>query len=424
MDLDRLTRSNPADEELISRGLNPATHEDPDALFRKLVLLYASDLSTTGWDWRGDLALAFGLPNHIAEFSHTVYYAFGEPAAYQIISGMLGKVLAIRSTGPIERYTRDLQDMITAERSESRTAVDNLLALIPEAATVSDSLISQLNRLIPPSSTGVEYSNYTTALDISADVVSFPNRDGSLDIFISLGIPYKGISTLNTPSGLRAKVETCCVLYNNAGELVEWELHNEGFSTGNPEDDIETLWLVDSFNILADPDEYILYCSVRDPLSGLAVGRLFLLDLNVSDTFGPVISPIALAAAIEPGESEHGFTRGGYELLLYPGRNLLFRREILLYTEIDKLQRSDYGSYSWMETYYVLPAQEDMGIISFSSGAERTQLSPRAERYIEVDLSSLEGQYSGPIYIVIMITDTISGRSALAAAFFQILNPQ
>jgi len=404
-------------------SLHPALQEDPAALLRRLELQFSSDLSITGWDWRGDLSLVCGPPSLILESSHTAYYAFGEPVSIQVVSGLVGTVSVVQSTGPIERYTRDLQNIIEARRTESQTAADNLLALIPEAASVSDSLIVQLNRLIPPPSHGVQYSSSNLWLDITADVISFPNRDGSIEIFASLGIPFTGISLYTSPSGFRTSMETSCVLYDGDGELIESIWHNEGFNTNKPDGDTKNLYLVDSFNFNIVPGEYLLYCSVRDPMAGQAAGQLFLLDLHISNTRGPVISPIALAAAVESGDSERAFSRGEYQLVPYPGRSLLFTEKIMLYTEISQLQRSNYGSYSWQETYYIIPAQEDMGIISFSPGYENTLLRSHAERYIEVDLSTLEGNYSGPIYIVVMITDAISGRSALAAAYFNIFRP-
>jgi len=377
----------------------------------------------TGWDWRGDVSLVYGPPNNIIEGSHTTNFIFGYPITYMVISGILGTVKVVEIASPIKRYIDDLQEMITAGRTENRIAADNLMAMIPGAATVSDSLIVQLNRLIPPSSRRIHYGLAHLAIDLTADVITLPNRDGSIDIFASLGIPFEEVFRRTTPSGVRTRAETSCTLFDGEGEIVRTIWHDEGFTIERPEGGTENLFLVDSFNFTADPGEYILYCSVRDPITERATGRIFLLDLNVTDAPGPVISPIALAATIDLGDTEHVFKRGDYQILPYPGRSLLFSEQIWIYAELSKLDRSEFGSYSWKETYYIIPAREDMGIISFSPGTERTILQPFSERYIEVDLSTLEGEYGGPIYIVMMITDLVSGQSALAAAFFRIFRP-
>ncbi|MFC1529123.1 hypothetical protein ACFL6R_00220 [Gemmatimonadota bacterium] len=422
-DLEVLIETYQAARESTFRGLHPALRDDPEALINKLELQFASDLSTTGWDWRGDLSLVYGPPNNIIEESHTAQFIFGYPITYQVISGILGSVEVVTTADPIERYVGDLQEMIETGRAENRVAADNLMAMIPEVTSVSDSLIVQLNRLIPPSSRRVHYGLARLALDITADVITFPNRDGSIDIFASIGIPYNDVISRTTPTGIRTRAETSCVLFDGEGELVASIWHDEGFTIDSPEGGTENLFLVDSFNFTTDPGEYILYCSVRDPIAERATGRIFLLDLNVSETPGPVISPIALAANIEIGDTEHVFTRGEFQILPYPGRSLLFTEQIWIYAELSNLQRSEYGSYSWKETYYIIPAREDMGIISFSPGTEQTILRSYSERYIDVGLSTLEGEYGGPIYIVMMITDLVSGQSALAAAFFRIFRP-
>ncbi|MFC1500073.1 hypothetical protein ACFL6T_03530 [Candidatus Zixiibacteriota bacterium] len=405
------------------RGLHPALRDDPEALLTKLDLQFHSEESVTGWDWRGDMALVYGPPNSIIEAEHLAHYVFGQPAVYRVTSGILGTVDAVITTDPVDRYVRDLREMIRTDRSASRVAADELMAMIPEATAVSDALIVQLNRLIPPSSRRIHYGMAELAIDITADVITFPNLDGSIEIFASVGIPYGEVFIQSSLSTMSTQTETSCLLFDNEGELVISTWHDEGFSVERPQGSTESLYLVDSFNFTTDPGEYILYCSVRDPVSEKATGRLFLLDLQLSDTPGPVISPIALAATIEPGETEGIFQRGEYQILPYPGRSLLFSEEIWLYSEISNLALSEFGSYSWQETYFIVPAREDMGIISFTPGMEHTTIRPHAERYIEVDLSSLEGEYGGALYIVVMVTDTISGQSALAAAFFRIFRP-
>ncbi len=419
-DLESLSGSYFSDRRSDFRGLHPALRDNPAALLNKLELQFHSESSITGWDWRGDMSLVFGPPNSIVETGHTVNYVFGYPANFRVASGTLGTVDAVKTLDPVERYVRDLREMIETGRSENRVAAKNLMAMIPEATTVSDSLIIQLNRLIPPSSRRIHYGLGELAINITADVITFPNLDGSIEIFASMGIPYKEVFLQSTPTGIRTRAETSCVLFDGTGELITYIWHDEGFYVERPEGRTENLYLVDSFNFTTDPGEYILYCSVRDPVSEKATGRLFLLDLQLTETPGPVISPIALAATIESGKSEGIFQRGDYQLLPYPGRSLLFSEEIWLYSEISDLARSEYGSHSWKETYYIIPARENMGIIGFSPGMVHTSLRSHVERYVEVDLSSFEGEYGGPLYIVVLITDVVSGRSALAAAFFRI----
>ncbi|MFC1629169.1 hypothetical protein ACFL3H_08675 [Gemmatimonadota bacterium] len=422
-DLASLTEAYFSNRQSEFRGLHPALRDNPEALLTKLDLQFHSESSVTGWDWRGNMSLVYGPPNYISDAGHKAHYIFGRPTIYRVTSGMLGTVDAVEIEDPVDQYVRDLREMIRTGRSESRMAADELMAMIPEATMVSDSLIVQLNRLIPPSSRRVHYGRPDLMIDITADVITLPNRDGSIEIFASMGIPYGDVFIESSGSSVSTQAETSCLLFDGDGELVLSTWHDGGFNIERPQGRTESLYLVDSFNFTTDPGEYILYCSVRDPISEKATGRLFLLDLQLTDTPGPVISPIALAATIDPGEREGIFQRGEYQILPYPGRSLLFSEEIWLYSEISHLERSEFGSYSWQETYFIVPAQETMGIVSFSPGAEHTIINPHTERYIEVDLSSFEGEYGGALYIVVMVTDTISGRSALAAAHFRIFRP-
>ncbi len=422
-DLDVLMDEYSSSQQSGFRGLHTALGDTPEALLTKLDLQFHSASSVTGWDWRGDMSLVYGPPNSIVESQHTAHYVFGHPASYRVTSGMLGTVEVVKTVDPVEQYVIDLREMVRTGRSESRLAADELLEMIPETTTVSDSLIVQLNRLIQPSSRRLLYGLAEVAIDITADVITFPNQDGSIEIFASMGIPYRELFVQSTLSGMSTRAETSCLLFNSDGDLVISTWHDEGFTIDRPQGNTESLYLVDSFNFITDPGEYILYCSVRDPISEKATGRLFLLDLQLTETSGPVVSPIALAATIDPGETEGIFQRGEYQMLPYPGRSLLFSEEIWLYSEITNLERSEYGGHSWKETYFIIPARENMGIISFSPGAEHTTIRSYAERYIQVDLSSLEGEYGGAIYIVVMVTDTISGKSSLSAAFFRIFRP-
>jgi len=422
-DLDVLMDEYSSSQQSGFRGLHTALGDTPEALLTKLDLQFHSESSVTGWDWRGDMSLVYGPPNSIVESQHTTHYVFGHPASYRVTSGMLGTVEVVKTVDPVEQYVIDLREMVRTGRSESRLAADELLEMIPEANTVSDSLIVQLNRLVPPSSRRIHYGLAEVAIDITADVITFPNQDGSIEIFASMGIPYRELFVQSSLSGMSTRAETSCLLFNSDGDLVISTWHDEGFTIDRPQGSTESLYLVDSFNFTTDPGEYILYCSVRDPISEKATGRLFLLDLQLTETSGPVVSPIALAATIDPGETEGIFQRGEYQMLPYPGRSLLFSEEIWLYSEITNLERSEYGGHSWKETYFIIPARENMGIISFSPGAEHTTIRSYAERYIQVDLSSLEGEYGGAIYIVVMVTDTISGKSSLSAAFFRIFRP-
>ena len=144
------------------------------------------------------------------------------------------------------------------------------------------------------------------------------------------------------------------------------------------------------------------------------------LDIRSEETPGIHISQIALAGTVNATEEQGSFIRGNHRIIPYPGRNLLYGENIWLYYEITGLDRSDLGDYAWEESYFIIPDQPGQGIVRIIPGLIQSGLRPDVERSFMVDLSVMESEYEGPFFIIIFITDVISGQSDLSVAQFNI----
>jgi hypothetical protein len=297
--------------------------------------------------------------------------------------------------------------------------------MIPGAIRTTESLLGHLHRILPLEVHRVDSVVGANALNVLADVVAFANPDGDFDIMMSLGIPFTDIGRETTPGGLTTRLETACLLLDDGNRTIWSEWHDEGFTIGTPRGDIQTLYLVDGFRIRSRAGTSRIYCSVFDPETQKSAGILFEPRLEDISGPGPFISPIALADTIGTVQADDEdplgdtFTRGEYRLLPYPGRNLLYGEDIWFYFEVSGLTRSEFGDYAWEESYYLIPDRPDRGIVRIP-GLPRSSIEARSQRQIMIDLSMLEHTFTGPLYIVILIRDTVSGREAVGATRFTI----
>jgi len=419
-DLSLLLRIRSEEDHPTIRGPHPRLRTKPEEFLSELAERFPTSKSVTGWDWRGDLYLAFGPAQYCQDEQHLAHYVYGYPASYGIRAGVLGAVDAVPAGGRIQTHIDYYYRNTRRRRTQVQTAIDELEAAIPEASTATAALLGHLHRLLPPRAISAGLLIPAIALDISADVVVFPDSTESLDMMASIGIPFDELYMSRSGPGLRTLLETCCFLLRRPQYIVWSERHDGGFIFEIPSGSTKHLHLVDTFRCRVEPEDYILYCSALDPITGKSGGIVLFLDLQTEETAGPILSPIALADKVDSEVTEEAFVRGGYRIVPYPGRNLLYGEDIWLYFEIRGLEKSDYGDYAWEESYYFIPDHINAGIVRILPGMIHNSIRPSAERSFMIDLATMESEYQGPIIIVILITDVVSGRNALTAARFTI----
>ncbi len=406
------------------RGPHPSLAIAPEGFLNGLTELFPSYLNLTGWNWRGDLYLQWGPPRTWSDRSWDVLYVHGYPVAIAVRSSLLGRIDPCILFNPLEEGLRNFSsEADVATRREDIIA--RLAGMIPDAVRTDESLLGHLHRILPLEVRRVDSIVGANALNVLADVVAFTDPDGEFDIMVSLGIPFTDVGREQVAGGFTTRLETACLLLDEEKRTVWSEWHDEGFSINNPRGDLQTLYLVDGFRVRTVPDTSMIYCSVFDPETQKSAALLFQPRIETVSGPGPFISPIALADTVSSGTPveddplQGTFTRGEYRLLPYPGRNLLYGEDIWLYFEITGLTRSEYLDYAWEESYYLIPDLPDQGIVRIP-GLTQSSIQPRAQRQIMIDLSMLEHHFTGPLYIAILIRDTVSGREAVGATRFTI----
>lgn len=424
IDIDSLLKNQIRESGSVVKNPHPSLRRKPEELLRELAERFPTDKSLTGWDWRGDLHLAYGPPYHLDELKHTARYTYEYPVDIGIRSGVLGAVDTVLLKDWIQTYRSTQYREILDRRTEAQLVLDELKAVITEASQTSDVLLAQLHRLLPLKTQNIGLMNPDESMYITMDVVAFPDSSNTIDIFASLGIPFDEIERYSSGTGFRTDLETCCLLFDSEQHIIWDEKHDGGFTIANPVTSITNLFLVDAFRCRTAPGSYSLYCSVLDPETEKSRGILVSLDLQAVESSDLFLSPLALAGKVGSEEAESGFTRRGYHILPYPGRDLLYGEDIWLYFEVNQLARSEYGDHAWEESYFLIPDRAGMGIVRLSPGMIHSSLQPHADRYIMIDLSEMEGDYVGPLFIVILITDAVSGNNALTAARFSIYRPE
>jgi hypothetical protein len=135
------------------------------------------------------------------------------------------------------------------------------------------------------------------------------------------------------------------------------------------------------------------------------------------------VSPIMLAKDVRETNQRGRFVRRGAQLFPYPGRSLLYGEELWLYYEISGLQESPYGDRTWEESYFIIPDAPEQGIVRMDPGVPNSTIREEVSRSVALDLSSLEEDYEGSLFVVVLITDGESEERAVSAARFSLSSP-
>ncbi|MFC1529147.1 hypothetical protein ACFL6R_00340 [Gemmatimonadota bacterium] len=419
-DLQDLEKPRQTNTRTLNRNPHPDLFTGPEELVNSLARRFPDENSVTGWDWRGDLHLSMGPPYHLLPDRRIAYYVYGYPESYRINYGMLGFVDTDAVEDLIRTYIKRVESDIWAVRAEARVTAYELAESIAASSITSSSILEHLHNLAPPMALAVGMVRADHALAISADAVVFADSSGVLDIMASIGIPYHQIGLLEVNDTPQTRLETSCQLLWDAA-YPEWsEWHEGGFTVERPGESAENLFLVDTFRHQVESGNYFLYCSAFDPETERSGGVIIPIDMRYEDSAGPRISPIAIAGEIRSIEQSNAFIRGDNTIIPYPGRNLLYGEDLWLYYEMDNMQRSRYGDYAWTEDYFIIPDKPDEGIVQIPSGIIHNSITPDIARIFSIDLTEMEQTYEGPIIVVILITDNVTGNTALSAARFNV----
>lgn len=419
-DLDAILEKQPDKYSPRSNRPHPALRFRPEEFIIELAERFSTTKSVTGWDWRGDLYLSHGPPLHYSVDQRIAYYAYGYPVTLRIRSGVLGAVDKVYSADYFQSYIDNNYQEIWGRRAQARIIVEDLKSIIPKASRSTQSLLGQLHKLLPVESRIVGPPYQYISFNITADVIAFQDSSGSFDILASLGVPYDEIGLSGPGHYLKTNLETTCLLLRATLQPLWNERHGEGFFVERSIGTQKYLFLVDTFRHVFDPGNYLLYCSALDPDTEKSGGVILPLDIRSEETHGLHISQIALAGTVSATEERGSFIRGNHRIIPYPGRNLLYGEDIWLYYEITGLDRSDLGDYAWEESYFIIPDQPGQGIVRIIPGLIQSRLQSDVERSFMIDLSVMESVYEGPFFIIILITDVVSGQIDISVTQFNI----
>jgi len=422
------TRSNSSAgatlERIPNRGPHVEVWQDPERLIDEILKAYPSETRLTGWNWQGDAVLCFGPPAFSAPDRRIASYTWGTPEVIQIGESMLG----MAQGGRIEDTLGNFLGM-AAEEVDSRQLKGLKAGTTLSQALMSDTddrrqptrslILEQLHVLAPPSVFQIGLPAGSNQLPITMDAVAFPAGVDSIEIQASIGIPSSAVRIRQTSAGYTTDLRTSLVIFDHELNIIYSEIRSLGYLIeGTPE--IEDRFLLDTFRFKTRPGSYIAYLSAEDPRAGSSGGAIQNLDFNWHGTPGLQVSPIMLASDVEFTQGEGKFYRGEYHILPAPGRYLYSGSELFIYFEISNLTRSEFGDHVWSESYYVIPDSPDAGIVTIAEERDYTRLTPLANRSMQIDLSSLEAVYEGPIFVVVLITDKTSGEQAVGVTQFNV----
>ena len=428
LDVIRVLRSQlPHLERMPNRGPHIELWENPEQLFIELARNFPSDDRLTGWDWRGDLYLAYGAPAHLNPGQRVAYYTWGTPEALGIGQTMMGWVQTARMEDTLRNFIDIAAEEVRTRKKQGRSAAAALATALHDdsgerGAPTRELMLEQLHVLAPPPVYQVGIPLRLRTLPITMDAVAFPTEGDSMEVQASFGIPTDAVLIHEEEGRYTTNLRTRFTLIDHELNVIHSTTRHKGYMIeGKP--DTEDLFLLDTFKFKTVPGSYIAYLSAEDPESETSGGALLSLDLASYGTDELQVSPILLATDIQPTEGSGKFVRGGSRILPAPSRYLLFGHDLFFYFEISNLTESQFHDYVWHESYYIIPHSPEEGIIKITHEHDYSRLQPRATRDMQIDLSSLEATYEGPIFLVVLVTDLTSHKQAIGVTLFNLRRP-
>lgn len=409
----------------VAQYLNPRLRFDSDALFTEIIHEYPSQRSLTGWDWRGDVTLAFGKPDWFNVAERTAITLWIEPEEFGVGDVSLGEVEQVQFKDTISRFIQFSAEKFEQRRREAVSATRELTqtlsrgeeGVLPQTNLM---MLEQLHIIAPPETYDVEVPAGCRTLPITMDATVFASGPDSLDLQITFGIPARELSILTLNEKRFTELEVCLKLFNREREQVWMSLRQGGYQLEGGIDDPSTM-VMDTFRFTFPVGSYVVYLSARDPRKGMNGGVLSSLEVVSGDTSGLKASPILLAGDIQEEEGSGKFHRGGYRVLPAPSRHFIFGYDIHLYFEIMNLQMSEYNDCIWNESYFFIPDAPGEGIIRISTEQDYTRIQPQVSRSLALNTDSgMAGTYEGPVFLVVLVSDKISGKQTVTATRFYI----
>ena len=414
-------------ERMPNRGPNIELWDDPEGLLRDLANRFPSSDRVTGWDWRGDLYLAYGHPAHMEARLRIVHYTWGSPEALGVGNTMLGWVETARIEDILGKFIDTAAEEVRTRQRKGATAASTLAGALrgdsgQRGSPSRKAMLEHLHVLAPPSVYQVGLPRNANRLRLTMDAVAFPTSGDSMEIQASFGLPTEDVRIRRVEGGYSMNLRSKMTLMDHEFRHIYSITRYRGYLIeGRPE--IEDRFFLDTIRFRAIPGSYILYLSVEDPDTEMSGGALLSLDLAPYGTAELQVSPILLAMDIRPTEESGKFVRGGSRILPAPSRYLLYGQDLFFYYEISNIAESEFHDYVWNESYYIIPHSPDEGIIRISPEHDYRRLQPTVSRDMQIDLSSLEATYEGPLSLVVLVTDITSRQQAIGVTLFNLRSP-
>jgi len=402
------------------RGPHVGLWLDAENLLDRLASLFPSEESVTGWDWRGDLILAYGQPAWYSTPKRVAYYTWGSPEVLGVVGSTFGLVECAR----IQDTLGDFIGMATARIEKRRREGDEAALMLADGLRSGDqserqSMLEHLHTLAPAPIYQVGLPPEADVLPMTMDVVAFPAAADSIEVQASFGTPSEAVIISSERREYVTDLRTSFVLLNARMQVVHAEVRRRGYVVEGVPDRADK-FVLDTYRFGAVPGFYIAYLSAEDPGTGRTGGLLQSLDFEWQNTPGVQVSPIMIATDISPARGTGKFIRHDLRILPSPSRHLFYGTDLHFYYEIGNLTRSEFGDYAWNESYYVIPTDPDAGIIRVTQQQDFTRLTPGAVRQMAIDLTRHEGSYAGALFLVAVVTDLVSEQQGVGVTRFEL----
>lgn len=407
-----------------SRGPHPLLWLNPEGLLENLVRDFPAPHTMTGWDWRGDVFLAFGAPAYLDVNNREARFLWGTPEILGIGDTMLGKVDATRLDDQLASFIRESSGTIARRRIQANQAANTVTSVLTGGGgdQVTRSMLDQLHVLAPPLVYNMGIPGGIRPIPISMDIVAFPTETDSVEIQATFGIPANAVRMRTQDEFLITDLRTNLLIIDHDLKAIHAESRQLGYVI-NTSVGTEGKFFLDTYRFKIPPGSYIAYLSAEDPNGEKSGAAMVSVDLTAMATDRLQVSPILLASDIQPTEEEGKFVRGDLQILPAPSRRFLYGDDLFFYYEVDNLSRSGVGDYVISESLYIIPNDTNEGIITISSGQNITSLEPSLNRSMGIDLSSLGRSYEGVVHLVVLVTDQVSGERAVGATLLVLRRP-
>ncbi len=408
-----------------NRGPHPLLWLNPDGLLDSLVRDFPASHTMTGWDWRGDVFLAFGAPAYLDINNREARYLWGTPEILGISDTMLGKVDAALLDDQLGSFIQQTIGTIQRRRIQANQAAETVSEILADGGStaVTRGMLDQLHVLAPPLVYNMGLPEGIRPIPISMDVVAFPTETDSVEVQTTFGIPANSVRMRAQEDFLITDLRTTIVMVDHDMNVVHAETRQQGYVINTSEGTTGRFFL-DTYRFRIPPGSYIAFLSAEDPNGEKSGAAMVSVDLTAMGANQLHVSPILLASDIQPTEEDGKFVRGGLQILPAPSRRFLYGDDLFFYYEVENLSRSVVGDHAISESLYIIPNDTEEGIITISTGQDITSLTPSLSRSMQIDLSSLGRSYEGAVHLVVLVTDRVSGEQAVGATLLILRHPR